>query len=49
MKFDSLDMLMPNVTKQLREFCEILEVKNREVQEIEFVVQDSNLYIINAK
>jgi hypothetical protein len=49
MSFDSLDMLLPNVTKQLREYCEILEVKNREMQEIEFVVQDSNLFILNAK
>lgn len=49
MSFDSLDMLMPNVTKKLREYCEILEIQHREVQEIEFAVQDSNLYVLNAK
>jgi len=49
MSFPQMRVELPKVAERLEMFCEVLEKKHKEMQEIEFAVEDGVLYILQAK
>ncbi|MDD9331578.1 MAG: pyruvate, phosphate dikinase [Wolbachia sp.] len=46
---DTLEKLMPSVYKELRDVCEKLERHYKDMQDIEFTIQDSKLWVLQTR
>ena len=49
LSLNELDRRMPDVANELREYLEILEKRFKEIQDVEFTIQNGKLYILQTR
>ncbi|MDP2939923.1 MAG: PEP/pyruvate-binding domain-containing protein, partial [Candidatus Omnitrophota bacterium] len=49
LSLEELDKRMPLIAKELRGYLEILEKRYKEIQDVEFTIQDGKLYILQTR